>query len=71
MQVASYGLGPCGCGTAYFALDTSKVSTGRKMGKRVEKLRKQGGWSETSAVFWKYVDDGEKWEDAATEGIGL
>ncbi|MET7534762.1 hypothetical protein [Streptomyces goshikiensis] len=47
------------------------VTTGRKKGKRAEKLRAQGGWSAKSAVFWGYVDDGEKWEDAATEGIGL
>ncbi|MFD9633677.1 site-specific integrase [Streptomyces violascens] len=47
------------------------VTTGRKKGKRAEKLRTQGGWSPKSAVFWEYVDEGEKWEDAATEGIGL
>lgn len=47
------------------------VSTGRKKGKRVEKLRKQGGWSPKSAVFWDYVDDGEKREDTATKGLGL
>jgi hypothetical protein len=47
------------------------VTTGRKNGKRPEKLRSQGGWSKTSAVFWEYVDEGEAFEDAATEGIGL
>jgi hypothetical protein len=47
------------------------VTTGRKKGKRVEKLRRQGGWSANSPVFWEYVDEGEAFEDAATEGIGL
>lgn len=47
------------------------VTTGRKKGKRVEKLRAQGGWSTKSAVFWGYVDDADRTEDAATEGIGL
>jgi hypothetical protein len=47
------------------------VTTGRKAGRRPEKLRSQGGWSKTSAVFWEYVDEGEAFEDAATEGIGL
>ncbi|MEV7616159.1 hypothetical protein [Streptomyces sp. NPDC089799] len=47
------------------------VTTGRKRGKRAEKLRRQGGWSAKSPVFWDYIDEGEKWEDAATEGIGL
>ncbi|MFF0000048.1 site-specific integrase [Streptomyces avermitilis] len=28
------------------------VTTGRKKGKRVEKLRRQGGWSANSPVFW-------------------
>ncbi|MCP3822868.1 hypothetical protein NLX86_33785 [Streptomyces sp. A3M-1-3] len=47
------------------------VTTGRKKGKRAEKLRAQGGWSANSPVFWEYVDEGEKWEDAATDQIGL
>lgn len=47
------------------------VTTGRKKGKRVEKLRRQGGWAANSPVFWEYVDEGEAFEDAATEGIGL
>ncbi|MFJ1774961.1 hypothetical protein ACIOFQ_32750 [[Kitasatospora] papulosa] len=47
------------------------VSTGRKRGKRAEKLRQQGGWAANSPVFWEYVDEGERWEDAATKGIGL
>ena len=47
------------------------VTTGHEMGKRVEKLRKQGGWAANSPVFWEYVDEGEAWEDAATVGIGL
>lgn len=47
------------------------VTTGHRNGKRPEKLRAQGGWSKNSPVFWEYVDEGEKWEDNATEGIGL
>ena len=47
------------------------VTTGRKKGKRVEKLRAQTGHAANSPVFWEYVEEGEMWEDAATEGIGL
>ncbi|GGY71476.1 hypothetical protein GCM10010363_61030 [Streptomyces omiyaensis] len=47
------------------------VTTGRRKDKRVEKLRTQGGWAKNSPVFWEYVDEGDKWEDNATEGIGL
>ncbi|MFK3734653.1 hypothetical protein ACI2LJ_30805 [Streptomyces sp. NPDC088090] len=47
------------------------VTTGRRKGKRSEKLRTQGGWAKNSPVFWEYVDEGDKWEDNATEGIGL
>ncbi|MFF6903334.1 site-specific integrase [Streptomyces hydrogenans] len=47
------------------------VTTGRRKGKRSEKLRTQGGWAKNSPVFWEYVDEGDKWEDNATAGIGL
>ena len=47
------------------------VTTGRKKGKRVEKLRAQTGHASNSPVFWEYVEEGEMWEDAATEGLGL
>jgi integrase len=47
------------------------VTTGRKAGKRVEKLRAQTGHAANSPVFWEYVRAGELWEDAATDGIGL
>lgn len=47
------------------------VTTGRKRGKRVEKLRAQTGHAANSPVFWEYVEEGEMWEDAATDGIGL
>ncbi|MFD5564543.1 site-specific integrase [Kitasatospora griseola] len=47
------------------------ITTGRKQGKRPEKLRAQSGHAENSPVFWRYVRDGEAWEDAATDGIGL
>ncbi|WP_281154707.1 hypothetical protein [Streptomyces sp. HYC2] len=47
------------------------VTTGIKKGKRVDKLRRQGGWSANSPVFWEYVDEGAMFEDAPTEGIGF
>ncbi|WP_159045205.1 hypothetical protein [Streptomyces avermitilis] len=47
------------------------VTTGIKKGKRVDKLRRQGGWSANSPVFWEYVDEGTMFEDAPTEGIGF
>lgn len=47
------------------------VTTARKKGKRVEKIRTQTGHSINSPVFWEYVREGELWEDAATEGLGL
>lgn len=47
------------------------VTTARKKGKRVEKIRAQTGHAINSPVFWEYVREGELWEDAATEGIGL
>ncbi|MFI1569054.1 hypothetical protein ACH4ZX_39620 [Streptomyces sp. NPDC020490] len=47
------------------------VTTGIKKGKRIDKLRRQGGWSANSPVFWEYVDEGEMFEDAPTEGIGF
>lgn len=47
------------------------VTTGRKKGKRVEKLRAQTGHAANSPVFWEYIEEGEMWEDAATDGIGL
>lgn len=47
------------------------VTTARKKGKRVEKIRAQTGHAMNSPVFWEYVRDGELWEDAATDGIGL
>lgn len=55
-----------GCGQERLSVEDHAAQ-----GKRAEKLRVQGGWSAKSAVFWGYVADGEKWEDAATEGIGL
>lgn len=47
------------------------VTTARKKGKRVEKIRAQTGHAMNSPVFWEYVREGELWEDAATDGIGL
>ncbi|MER6617754.1 hypothetical protein [Streptomyces xantholiticus] len=47
------------------------ITIGRKKGNGVEKLRARSGRAENSPVFWKYVRDGEKWEHAATDGIGL
>lgn len=86
-HLGSERLSPDGCGramsrSAQYAGMTGRritghsgrrglVTTGRRNGKRPEKLRAQGGWSKNSPVFWEYVDEGEKWEDNATEGIGL
>ncbi|MFG2489244.1 hypothetical protein ACGFSI_41735 [Streptomyces virginiae] len=47
------------------------VTTSRKAGKRVEKIMEQTGHSPKSAEFWGYIRDAEKWDDAATDGIGL
>lgn len=47
------------------------VTTARKKGKKVEKIRAQTGHAVNSPVFWEYIDEGEMWEDAATDGIGL
>ena len=47
------------------------VTLGIKNGKRVDKLRRQGGWGANSPVFWEYVDEGAMFEDAPTEGIGF
>lgn len=47
------------------------VTTGIKKGKRIDKLGRQGGWPANSPVFWEYVDEGEMYEDAPTEGIGF
>ncbi|GGZ27895.1 tyrosine-type recombinase/integrase [Streptomyces nitrosporeus] len=47
------------------------VTTARKKGKRVEKIRAQTGHAMNSPVFWEYVREGELWEDAATDGLGL
>ncbi|MFI0909373.1 hypothetical protein [Streptomyces abikoensis] len=50
----------------------SLVTTGRKKGKRPEKLRQQGAAGLRSPpVFWEYVDEGERGEDAANEDSGL
>lgn len=42
-----------------------------RRGRRAEKLRKQGGCATNSPVFWEYVDEGERWEDTTTGGLGL
>lgn len=47
------------------------VTTARKKGKKVEKIRAQTGHAINSPVFWEYIDAGELWDDVATEGIGL
>ncbi|MFH9733217.1 hypothetical protein [Streptomyces sp. NPDC017260] len=80
-------LSPDGCGRAmsraaqYAGLTGRRITghsarrgvvvAGRKRGKRVEKLRAQGGWSKKSLVFWEYADEGERWEGNATDGIDL
>jgi integrase len=47
------------------------VTTAIKNRKRVDKIQEQSGHSMESPVFWRYVRDGQRWEDAATDGIGL
>lgn len=46
------------------------ITTARKAGKRVEKIREQSG-HEDGRAFGVYIRDAEKWTDAAGEGIGL
>ena len=47
------------------------ITTARKERKRVEKIREQSGHAANSPVFWEYVRDADRWDDAATDGIGL
>ena len=47
------------------------ITTARKERKRVEKIREQSGHAANSPVFWEYVRDADRWDAAATDGIGL
>ncbi|MDA5281053.1 hypothetical protein [Streptomyces sp. Isolate_45] len=47
------------------------ITTGSKKGKRPDQLRRQSGHSASSAVFWEYVRRGARWEETASQGIGL
>ena len=47
------------------------LTAGRKAGKRPEELRAVSGHSDKSPVFWRYIRQGEAWENPATKGIGL
>ncbi|MER6610221.1 tyrosine-type recombinase/integrase [Streptomyces sp. NPDC000927] len=45
------------------------ITSARKAGKRVEKIRKQSGHSEKSSSFWGYIDDADLVEDNASDGL--
>ncbi|MBT2478125.1 tyrosine-type recombinase/integrase [Streptomyces sp. ISL-94] len=47
------------------------ITTGARNGKRPDQLRRQSGHSPSSAVFWEYVRKGARWEETASQGIGL
>ncbi|WP_051833025.1 tyrosine-type recombinase/integrase [Streptomyces katrae] len=47
------------------------ITTSRKAGKREEKIRAQSGHAPNSPVFWGYIQEADRWADAASEGIGL
>jgi len=42
-----------------------------RKGKSRRSIRKQGGWKEGSSVLEGYIDDGQIFEDNASDGIGL
>lgn len=47
------------------------ITTSRKAGKREEKIRAQSGHAANSPVFWGYIQEADRWADAASEDIGL
>lgn len=47
------------------------ITTSRKAGKREEKIRAQSGHAANSPVFWGYIQEADRWSDAASEDIGL
>ncbi|MCX5584296.1 integrase [Streptomyces erythrochromogenes] len=47
------------------------ITTSRKAGKREEKIRAQSGHAANSPVFWGYIQEADRWVDAASEDIGL
>ncbi|PIM67990.1 hypothetical protein CTU88_35250 [Streptomyces sp. JV178] len=60
-----------GCRITGHSARRTLVTLGIKNGKRVDKLRLQGGWSAKTPMFWEYVDEGAMSEGASTHGIGL
>ncbi|WP_411102426.1 integrase [Streptomyces sp. cmx-4-9] len=47
------------------------ITTSRKAGKREEKIRAQSGHAANSPVFWGYIQEADRWVDAASDDIGL
>lgn len=47
------------------------ITTSRLAGKREEKIRAQSGHADNSPVFWGYIEEADRWTDAASEDIGL
>ncbi|MFE2850540.1 tyrosine-type recombinase/integrase [Streptomyces lavendulae] len=47
------------------------ITTSRAAGKREEKIRAQSGHAANSPVFWGYIQEADRWSDAASEDIGL
>ena len=47
------------------------ITTSRQAGRREEKIRAQSGHAANSPVFWGYIQEADRWSDAASEDIGL
>jgi integrase len=47
------------------------ITTARKAGKREEKIRAQSGHAANSPVFWGYIQEADRWSEAASDDIGL
>lgn len=47
------------------------ITTSRAAGKREEKIRAQSGHAANSPVFWGYIQEADRWADAASDDIGL
>lgn len=47
------------------------ITTSRAAGRREEKIRAQSGHAANSPVFWGYIQEADRWADAASEDIGL
>ncbi|MFF5703379.1 integrase [Streptomyces sp. NPDC012794] len=47
------------------------ITVSRKAGKREEKIRAQSGHAANSPVFWGYIQEADRWADAASDDIGI